>query len=375
LTASIMDYTPVNIAPKGKKQGDFFSRSIGPYDYWAIEYGYKPLPGGTEGEVAALGKIASRCNEPALRYATDDDIGPLEPDPSVNRFDLSKDPIEFARWRLELIGQILPDLVDRAVESGEGYDRVRKGLAILLHEHSRVMEFVSREIGGIYVNRNHKGDPNVQPPFTVTEPKRQREALEFLERQVFGPEAYQLPEKLYGYIGATHWRHWGMRGQPRPDFALNAIVLTMQDHVLGQILSPITLSRILDSEAKTPNTQDAFTAAELLQGLTGSIFSELDVLEKLKDAKFSDRKPAIGNLRRNLQQRYFERLADLAMGNSAAPTDCQTVATVELAGLETRLKQVLAGKAQLDTYTRSHLGDLATRILKVLDARPIQPRP
>ena len=63
------------------------------------------------------------------------------------------------------------------------------------------------------------------------------------------------------------------------------------------------------------------------------------------------------------------------MGNAAAPTDCQMVATVELAGLESRLKQVLAGKVQLDTYSRSHLGDLATRILKVLDARPIQPRP
>ena len=375
LAASVMDYIPVNISPKGRKQGDYFMRSIGPYDYWAIEYGYKPLPGGTDGEAAALGKIASRCNEPALRFATDEDTGPLEPDPGVNRFDQSKDPMEFARWRLELINQILPELVDRVVEPGEGYDRVRKALGILLHEHDRVMGFVAREVGGVSVNRNHKGDPNGQPPFTPTEPKKQREALEFLEHQVLGPEAYQLPDKLYDYIGATHWKHWGMGNQGRPDFALNEIVLVMQDHVLGQLMSPITLSRILDSEAKTPNTQDAFTAAELLQGLTGSIFSELDALEKAQTAKYTDRKPAISNLRRNLQQHYFERLAELAMGNTAAPTDCQTVATVELAGLETRLKQILGGKAQLDTYTRSHLGDLATRILKVLDARPIQPRP
>ena len=194
------------------------------------------------------------------------------------------------------------------------------------------------------MNRNHKGDPNGQPPFVVVEPKKQREALELPADQVFGPEAYQLPDKLYDYIGVTHWKHWGMRSQTRPDFALNEIVLMLQDHVLGQIMSPITLSRILDSEAKTPNSQDAFTAAELLQGLTGSIFSEIDGLEKAQNAKFTDRKPAISNLRRNLQQHYFERLADLAMGSTAVPTDCQTVATVELAGLETRLKQILAGK-------------------------------
>lgn len=376
LAASVMDYIPVNISPKGKKQGDYFMRSIGPYDYWAIEYGYKPLPGGTAGEVPALQKLASRCNEPALRFATDEDIGPWEPDPSVNRFDFGKDPIEFARWRLELIGQILPDLADRAVEPGESYDHVRKALAILLHEHDRVMSYVAREVGGISINRNHKGDPNSQPPLTVVEPKKQRQALEFLEREVFGADAYKFPEKLYDYIGTTHWNHWGMRTAARPDFAVNEVVLSMEDHILAQLLAPVTLSRILDSEAKTPSNQDAFTAAELLQGLTGSIFSELDALEKTKDAKFTDRKPAIGNLRRNLQQKYFTRLAELATGNTAAPTDCQTVATVELASLEARLKQVLAGKnQQLDTYSRSHLGDLATRILKVLDARPIQPRP
>ena len=151
-----------------------------------------------------------------------------------------------------MIDQLLPGLVDQVVEPGEGYDRVRKAFGILLHEHDRAMGFVARYIGGVYVNRNHKGDPNAQPPFVVTEPKKQREALEFLEQQVFGPEAYQFPAKLYNYLGPTHWKHWGMRGTARPDFPVHEMVLTMQDHVLGQILSPITLSRLLDSEVKTP---------------------------------------------------------------------------------------------------------------------------
>ena len=230
LTASIMDYTPVNISPKGKKQGDYFSRTIGPYDYWAIEYAYRPLPGGTDGEVPQLAKIASRCTEPALQYATDEDTGPLAPDPSVNRFDLSKDPVEFARWRVELISQLLPVLVDRAVEPGEGYDRARNAFGILLNEHARAMGFVAREIGGVYVNRDHRGDPKARPPFVVTEPKKQREALEFLEQQVFGPEAYRFPDKLLDFLGTTHWKHWGMKPQGRPDFPLNQTVLMMQDH-------------------------------------------------------------------------------------------------------------------------------------------------
>jgi hypothetical protein len=366
LAASVMDYVPLNLAPKGKRQGDYFSRTIGPYDVWAIEYAYKPLPGGTEGEVPGLAKIASRGTEPALQYATDEDAADSDPDPLVNRHDLSKDPIEFARWRVELINQLLPGLVERMVEPGEGYQGARQAYSVLLREHDRAMHYVARFIGGVYVNRNHKGDPNAQPPFVVTEAKKQREALEFLEQQVFGPEAYKVPAKLYDYLAPPYWNHWGMRGTPRTDFPVHEIVLSMQEHVLGQVLSPSTLSRLVDSEMRVPPKQDVFTAADLLQGLTGSIFREL---EKLQEGKFTNREPAISSLRRNLQQHYFQRLAHLAMGNLPAPADCQTVAYTELQTLEARIKKVLAGKAELDAYTRSHLTELATRIHKVIEAR------
>ncbi|MEN0110484.1 MAG: DUF5117 domain-containing protein, partial [Planctomycetota bacterium] len=36
ITASVMDYNPVNLAPEGVKQTDYYSTTIGPYDYWAI---------------------------------------------------------------------------------------------------------------------------------------------------------------------------------------------------------------------------------------------------------------------------------------------------------------------------------------------------
>jgi hypothetical protein len=88
LVGSVMDYSPVNLAPKGVKQGDFFTTTIGPYDYWAIEYGYKPLSGGTEGEATELNKIACRGpSTPGLDYGTDEDTI-LTSDPHINRFDL-----------------------------------------------------------------------------------------------------------------------------------------------------------------------------------------------------------------------------------------------------------------------------------------------
>ena len=214
-------------------------------------------------------------------------------------------------------------------------------------------------------DRDHKGDPHGRPPFVVVEAKKQRDALALLDREVFGPEAYQIPTKLYNYLAPSHWTHWGLHSEGRPDVAIHELVLQWQDQVLGHLLAPITLSRLLDSEMKVPADQDVFQAAELLQGLTSAIFRET---EKLQKGRFTNRVPAISSLRRSLQQNYFERLSDLALGQADAPSDCQTVARAELEALETRLKQVLAGKAELDPYTRAHLSDLVARIRKVLDA-------
>ena len=135
LAASVMDYLPANFSPKGRKQGDYFSTTIGPYDYWAIEYGYKPLAGDAKAELAELKKIAGRCAEPALQYATDEDTQAIDPDPLSNRFDLGKDPVEFARQRVELVGQLWPDLLKRTSTEGEGYQQVRQAFNILLSEY------------------------------------------------------------------------------------------------------------------------------------------------------------------------------------------------------------------------------------------------
>ena len=43
LTGSVMEYTPVNIALKGERQGAYFTPTLGAYDYWALEYAYKPF--------------------------------------------------------------------------------------------------------------------------------------------------------------------------------------------------------------------------------------------------------------------------------------------------------------------------------------------
>jgi len=246
-------------------------------------------------------------------------------------------------------------------------------VGMLLIHYANAMHYAAHFVGGIYVHRDHKGDPNARPPFVIVEPQKQRAAMDFLQEQVFGQEAFQLPPQLYNYLAPTFWNHWGNEPPARVDFAVHDVALGQQERVLGQLLSPVTLSRLLDSELKVPADQEAFTAAEMLGRLTAAIFRET---EKLQQGEFTNRKPAINSLRRNLQRAYVERLAALAMGKvMMVPTECQSVATADLEALEARIKQVLSGKAQLDPYTRAHLSETAALIRKVLDARIQLPGP
>jgi hypothetical protein len=183
---------------------------------------------------------------------------------------------------------------------------------------------------------------------------------------VFNDKPFQFPPELYGYLAPTRWDHWGSPVPSRTDFPAHEVVAILQDRMLMKLLSSLTLTRLHDAELKVPADQDAFTAAELIERLTKAVFAEI---ETAPTGEFTNRKPAISSMRRNLQRRYLKQLATVAMGDTYAPEDCQTVANMELAKLEERIKAALAGGAKLDSYTQAHLEDTAKRIRKVLDSQ------
>jgi hypothetical protein len=365
--ASVMDYTPTNIALKGKPQGDFYTNTVGPYDLWAIEYGYKPHAGGPTGEAKELKKIASRSGEPSLLYATDEDTGGTDPDPDTNRFDLGSDAIEYAKLRSQLVNEIMPDLLKRTTKDGDDYTQARRAFNTLLSQHGQGMFFVSRYVGGIRTSRTHKGDKGAKIPTEVVPVKLQRDSLALIEEQVLSSTAYQFSPELYSHLAASNWRHWGATPTTRKDFPVHDVIAMWQERVLSQVMSSVTLERIHDSELKISPEKDAFTTAELLERLTNSIYSEVN---EFKAGKYTNRKPYITSIRRNLQRTYMRRLSMLAMGYTFAPEDCSTLAHYQLSEVKHKIDELLKGhRKELDVYTLAHLHETGIRIQKVLDAR------
>ena len=154
--------------------------------------------------------------------------------------------------------------------------------------------------------------------------------------------------------GTTGEREFAERG----DYPAHEIILLWQDRILSKLMSPLTLARLHDSELKTAADVDALTTAELLERLTKAVYSEVD---STKEGEFTNRKPAISSLRRNLQRAYLRRMSQLALGETYAPEDCQTIAYAEWASSKRGSIRSPGGQAKLDSYSKAHLaGDVGT---------------
>lgn len=358
--ASVMDYSPANVTVDRDKQGIYYSQTIGPYDYWVIEYGYKPIASKEEEE---LKKIASRAGEPQLDYGTDEDTRSVDPDPTSNRFDLGKDPLDYVRRQMEQSMELLPKVVENTVDEGEGYQRARQAFGLLFGEYWRAISFASRFPGGVYVNRDHKGDKDAQPPFELVSAEKQREAMKLIAESAFDPPS--IDGSQLNFLAASRWRHWGVRDVDRLDYPIHDVMLSLQDRVLGSVLSSLTLERILDNEFKTKE-EEAYTLAEHMSSIVDSLFTELN---QKKEAKYTNREPLISSFRRNLQRQALKRLGTIVSHGSGAPSDARTLTRMHLNEVKKKATALLKSpKVTLDDYSKAHLLESISVIDTVLKA-------
>jgi hypothetical protein len=378
LVGSVMDYSPVNLAPKGVKQGDYFTTTIGPYDYWAIEYGYKPLSGGTEGELKELQKIAEKGAHPGHDYGTDEDLW-LTADPLTNLFDLGSDVMKFARDRMLLAEDLLKGLSTRVVDKGEGYQRARIAFNILLAQYGNGAYYISKYVGGEHAHRDHRNDPKGRDPLVPVTSAKQREALRFLQEHLFNDKTFQFPPELLRRLAAERWYHWGTYPSST-DFPLHERILAIQQVALDQMLDPSVLRRIQDNAQKTPKDEHPLTVAEIFRSATDGIWNELPN-GTAKEDKWDVPSSII---RRNLQREHVKRLSGLVLGpkpmndfwiisfygsNSTAPPDARSLARMHLREISKRIETTLNDKqADVDETTRAHLEECRERITKVLGA-------
>jgi hypothetical protein len=362
-TASVMDYTPINFRyESGDVQGDYSMIDIGPYDYWAIEYGYtfdsKSLP-----------EILKRCVEPELQYATDEDTS--GPDPLARRYDFSAEPLDYAQEQMQLVKVYRDRILEKFVKDGDSWAKARRGYELTLSIQTRAASMMANWVGGAFVNRDKKGDPEDRPPVKVVPAEQQREALQFVIDQTFNDDAFGLTPKLLERMTSDQWldggAHFGTSGEAT--WPIHDRVLGLQASALTWLMNPTTLRRVYDNEIRLPADEDALTLPELLDTISAAAWTELNA--ECPENR-SNRKPMISSLRRNLQQEHVQRLIDLILeknDRTAAYKPISDLARMQLVDLlgkvDARLKQC---EDKMDAYSRAHLREVAMRIAQALKA-------
>jgi hypothetical protein len=380
LVGSVMDYSPINLAPKGVKQGDYFSTTIGPYDYWAIEYAYKPLSNSTEGDVEKLAEIAREGAKPGHDYATDEDM--MSSDPLVNVWDLGSDPMKFAQDRVVLAEELMKGVADRVVDKGEGYQRARQAFNILLGQYGNAAYLVASHVGGEHMHRDHRDDPGARDPFVPVKADKQRAALAFVADHILSDKHFQFPPALLRKLAADRWMHWGNDSFGGIEFPLHDRILGIQRVVLGQVYGGDVLARVQNNSLKVDRDEKPLTIAEVFRCVTDAVWSDLKDAREVKEGK--DKKLASSVIRRNLQREQLRNLFTLVLGEggggsfggfviffrrASAPPDARSLARMHLREIGRRIDAVLTDKqVQVDDTCRAHLEECQERIAKVLGA-------
>lgn len=293
IAGSVMDYNPVNLAPVGKTQGDYYSYKPGPYDLWAIEYGYSAAVDDAEAEEARLEAILSRSHEHELAFGNDaDDMRApgRHIDPRIMTGAMSANPVAYAKDRWDLVNHELGELLDNARTDGESHQRVLTSARMLFGQYAGQANVVSRYIGGVYVERAFVGQHDDVRPYTPVPREQQREAMRALTDYVFAADTLESMQPVLAYMQQQRrgFNHYGNNEDPKP----HAMILNMQRSVFAHILHENVLQRLSDSSMYG----NEYRLTDMFNDLTGGIFSGGDLT----------------TVSQNVQVEYVNRLIGIA---------------------------------------------------------------
>ena len=291
---SVMDYDPINIAPEGLQQGNFFPYGPGIYDKWVIQFGYTPDL--TDEERSAL---LSQSIVEGNKYGTDGQAMSSPGrniDPRVKRYDLSSDPVTYASQRINTLNAKIKELPSIFLEEDGTTTEMTAAFYSLNREKGRFIEGASRIIGGVYSNRIVNSQINEMSPYESVAYEDQKRAMNLIVTKLLANDAFEFDEDILKLLQREKRAAYSPQRQGNGDPQVHEMVLRMQGSVLRHILHPTVMMRLIDS-AQYGNT---YLPNEVLSDLHKGIFVQREIPTTFK---------------MNLQSAYVDELLDALESN------------------------------------------------------------
>jgi hypothetical protein len=339
VSASVMDYVPTNVQAVLKGKGNFFTPVVGPYDVWAIKYGYMDVPMANDpvSETYALSRVASQSGLPGHAYLTDEDADSY--DPYAVRFDNAKDPVNYFGQEMKAAKRALHYALTNLPRPGESYTRRTELVAASLLRTFKCGRNASRFVGGIGVSRNFRGDTDERATLQPVSATEQRQAIGLITHSCLVEDAFTLPTEARVRLTLGNVENtW--------DAPLRSVVSSQQIALVGTLLSAEKTSRIAENAYKLSSGAGSYSLGEHYGTILAAVFSEVGQSKNIEAN------------RRDLQRFTVNALITQS---SAPPSgvneDVRMIATDSLRRLSTRFGSQIANGKKLDDMTRLYLRD------------------
>ena len=351
-TPSIMDYARFNYVAQPEdniSEAGLFPR-IGDYDKWAIEWGYKLFPEykTPDAEKEHLNNwVIDRLKDHRLWFGTELNAD----DPRSQREQVGDDAMKGSMYGIKNLQRIVPHLIEWTKLPNEDYSHLNEMYTQVTGQLTWYMSHVAKYVGGIM--ETPKMVEESGPVYEIEPKAKQKEAVDFLNKQLFTTPAWLINQDIFSRINGN---------------GLN-IVGNIQDNILSRLLSSRTFNKLIDAEAA--NGSNAYQVTELLSDLKRGIWSELPA------------RKSIDVYRRNLQKSYINLLGDLVNPPYGSQTitipgitfsittvdksDIKSVVRAHLASLKTEVNAAAANTS--DIMSKYHLLDVSNRIDNILNPK------
>jgi len=342
IASSVMDYSPFNIAPKGEKQGEYVMSTLGAYDYWAVEFGYKQFPLGQE-EIG-LNQILAKSSQRELQYDTDEDAGygsVIGIDPNVNRFDMGSDPLAYYKLRMKLSRELWDRLQNMNLATGESYERLTRSFRSGFAQVANAAPLAAKYIGGVYTRRERAGSS--RPLFEPVDAAKQRDALALITKDFLGTESFKFKPEFIARLATDRLER--LESQSSLQTSVASLVASVQRGILDHVYSPAVATRLAEVGMKVNDPKETLGLA--------------DVYDTIQDAIWSEAKTGqeTSLIRRNLQREQLRRIADVLVKPAGPwPADARSIMRENARQLVSVLEKANA-KAGLSKTTRAHYAD------------------
>ncbi len=356
IDGSVMDYMPPNLAGPNKPQGEFYQSVPGPYDDWAIEYGYSDfgdMP--VSDQNIKLKEIASKASDPKLAYGTDEDAfgsSPKSVDPTCNLFDMGPDPLLFCQHKIDLTNYLWKNTIKDFETPGNSYEKVMRVFQTGWRSYFESAGFAAKYIGGLYHYRDHIGDPNGRVPFVPVSAADQKRAMAFLRDYIFAPDAFKLSSDLWNKLQPERMPDFlfSVYSVPQVDYPIHQMALAAQNQVISRIYSPYILGRLLNNLERVKPGDEKYTMQDMFNDMRKMIWTELNGPTD------------VNSFRRQLQLSHLNQIVAIYLGSTMDyPHDAITLAGNDLSIIEASAKQALNSN-KIDDMTKAHFKEVIRQI-------------